>query len=235
MTQATLQIPSVTGVDHTLRIAGPGARSYAFVVDWHIRALAALAWFLVAMIAFAGDFDALLAGGNSAAFSLVVVMPSLAIYFLYHPVVEIAMHGRTPGKRIAGVRLLRLDGGVPTAMALLIRNVFRLIDSLPFIYALGLATTILTRENVRIGDMAGGTILVYDDAIDSVLTEISGEAIGRLGLERAELVRDLLARWSELDPNVRVRLGRRVLEGLGPDLEPEPGGSVHGALEALLR
>src|SRR5690606_15820326 len=38
----TLKIPSVTGIDVELRIAGPGGRSYAFVIDWHIRVLVAL-------------------------------------------------------------------------------------------------------------------------------------------------------------------------------------------------
>src|SRR5579871_2632596 len=30
--------------DLTLPIAGPGTRAYAFVIDWHIRLLIALAW-----------------------------------------------------------------------------------------------------------------------------------------------------------------------------------------------
>ena len=38
------------------------------------------------------------AGGSGA-----VALPALAIYFLYHPVVEVALRGSTPGKRLAGV------------------------------------------------------------------------------------------------------------------------------------
>ncbi len=44
--ESIVRIPSVTGVDVELKIAGPGGRSYAFVIDWHIRFLAAVAWFL---------------------------------------------------------------------------------------------------------------------------------------------------------------------------------------------
>ena len=88
----------------------------------------------------AGDFDALNNGGMGNYY--IVVLPSLALYFLYHPILEVLMKGRTPGKRIAGVRLVKRDGGVPGVGALLIRNVFRLIDSLPFAYCIGLATTI---------------------------------------------------------------------------------------------
>ena len=38
------EVSSATGVDLQLNIAGPGARSYAFVIDRHIRLLLALAW-----------------------------------------------------------------------------------------------------------------------------------------------------------------------------------------------
>ena len=37
MSDEQLRYESVTGVDLTLTIAGPGTRSYAFVIDWHIR------------------------------------------------------------------------------------------------------------------------------------------------------------------------------------------------------
>ena len=67
-----------------------------------------------------------------------VVLPALAIYFLYHPVLELAMRGRTPGKRSAGIHVVTRDGSAPSAGALLVRNVFRLIDSLPVAYGVGL-------------------------------------------------------------------------------------------------
>ena len=63
-----------------------------------------------------------------AGYVFVVVVPSIAIYFLYHLVLEVLLHGQTPGKRMAGVRLDPLaDGGAPGIGALLVRNVFRLV------------------------------------------------------------------------------------------------------------
>ena len=32
-------IPGMTGVDVSLPIAGPGSRSYAFIIDWHITSM----------------------------------------------------------------------------------------------------------------------------------------------------------------------------------------------------
>ena len=40
-----LNIDSDTGIDVSLPVAGPGARAYAFLVDWHVRVILALAWF----------------------------------------------------------------------------------------------------------------------------------------------------------------------------------------------
>jgi uncharacterized membrane protein SpoIIM required for sporulation len=60
------------------------------------------------------------------------------------------------------VRLVSRDGRRPDLGALLIRNAFRLIDSLPLFYGVGLVTALGTREQVRLGDMAAGTLLVYE-------------------------------------------------------------------------
>ena len=72
------------------------------------------------------------------------------------------MRGRTPGKRIAGVRLVTREGDIPGAGALLLRNIFRLLDSLPVCYLVGLATVVFTEHHVRVGDLAAGTLLVMD-------------------------------------------------------------------------
>ncbi len=39
-------IRGATGVDLDPPIGGPGSRSYAFLIDWHIRVIVALAWLL---------------------------------------------------------------------------------------------------------------------------------------------------------------------------------------------
>src|SRR5690349_13978885 len=51
MNDQTLVLKSVTGVDVELQIAGPGSRSFAFIIDWHIRLIFALIWFITAITA----------------------------------------------------------------------------------------------------------------------------------------------------------------------------------------
>jgi len=233
----TLKIPSVTGIDVELRIAGPGGRSYAFVIDWHIRVLVALAWMIVAGVVYFGSVSTIPSLEPSQGdFAILVMLPAAGLYLLYHPVLEVLMRGRTPGKRIAGVRIVKRDGGVPGIGPLLVRNLFRLVDSLPFFYFVGLAATMLTRQSVRIGDIAAGTLLVYDEAEAGAFDDApSSRGIARLGLERAELVRDLIARWPELRPNARSALARRLLEREEPVPEGLDDAALRERLEQLLR
>jgi uncharacterized RDD family membrane protein YckC len=206
-------IPSVTGVDLNLKIAGPGARSYAFVVDWHIRLLSALAWFVAGTLVLYGSL-AIDFRTPDTVYTFGVIVPVAAIYFLYHPIIELLMSGRTPGKRIAGVRVVRTDGAIPGIGEILIRNVFRLIDSMPMFYCVGLAVTIISKNSLRIGDLAAGTLLVYDPPAARDLDALSGAALDSIGMDRTELVRDLLARWDRLDVSVRNDLARQLLTTL---------------------
>src|SRR5690606_27076516 len=227
----TLSIPTVTGIDVVLRVAGVGGRSYAFVIDWHIRVLLALGWMFAAVLFLRPSASATSAGGTW----IVVGVPAALLYSLYHPVLEIVMRGRTPGKRIAGVRIVSRDGGTPSAAQLLVRNLFRLIDSLPFAYCVGLASAMLTRPSVRIGDIAAGTLLVYDDDRDAALDDAPMRGVARLGIERASLAAELAARWQDLRPDIRVALARRLLATLGAATGDASEPELHAKLESLLR
>ncbi|HSY07835.1 MAG TPA: stage II sporulation protein M [Steroidobacteraceae bacterium] len=157
-----LFVDSVTGVDVALRIAGPGARSFAFLLDWCFRAVVAIAWWVVAAPLYNHRLSLARPLEPDALWFALVAGPPLAIFLLYHPVLEVLMGGRTPGKRIAAVRIIAQDGATPSVGALLVRNVFRVIDSLPVVYGVGLLTAMIRDDHVRIGDLAAGTLLVYD-------------------------------------------------------------------------
>ena len=207
-----LVVDSVTGVDVALPIAGPGARSFAFIIDWHIRSILSVAWYVVAAMLHNGSLYVNAPLTPDSAWFVYVVAPPAAIYFLYHPVWEVATRGHTPGKRMAGVQIVSREGGAPGVGALLARNVFRLVDSFPVAYAVGLVTTMVTRHHVRIGDLAAGTLLVYvhDGA---PLTHYSADrpAENQLDATIAEVVTELLQRWDTLDDAARRRMAQRIL------------------------
>lgn len=233
-----LSIPSVTGADLEFRVAGTGGRSYAFIIDWHIRLVVALAWYLLATLLYGGMTSWFDAGpGLFSAYFYVSGLPALFIYLFYHLVLEILMDGRTPGKRIAGIRIVTHDGGSPALLAHFVRNAFRLVDSLPFAYVVGIATTLLTRNNVRLGDLAAGSLLVYDPVDErKVLAGMQTLYRTGIGINEAELLRDLVERWEHLDPAVRPELGRRLLARLDPgQLPPSSDPVILARLQQQLR
>lgn len=213
-----LIVDSNTGIDVSLPVAGPGARSYAFVIDWHLRLILALGWYVAGALLYNRSLSLSPPPKTEALWFGAVALPAIAIYFLYHPVVEVALRGSTPGKRIAGVRIVSRTGAAASIGALLVRNVFRLIDALPAFYGVGLVVAWLSRDNLRCGDMAAGTVLVYQRN-DQVLLPLGapGQRPGLLDAQSAELVLELLQRWSTLEPQARLGLARQLLVRQGAD------------------
>lgn len=208
--QVTLQ--SITGVDVELRIAGVGSRSYAFVIDWHIRLILAMAWWVAGTMIMFGSVRFLEANGSPGrSYFLWVWLPVVIIYLMYHPIVEILMHGSTPGKRMAGVRIVTRTGDIPGVGALLVRNVFRIIDSMPFAYLIGLATAVFTAQHVRIGDIAAGTLLILDSREHDTSFARLTPANRALDPRVADLIHELLERWTALDDHTRANLARSLL------------------------
>jgi len=156
--------PSATGVEAQVVLAGPGARAIAFVLDFLIRGCLALAWLLLAAWLILGNLDFTIPEDHETLWYLAGVIPSMAIYFLYHLVLEPLMDGRTPGKRMTGLRVLTSDGVVPGTGALLTRNVFRIVDSLPALYVVGLLFIMFGRRHARPGDLAAGTVVAVERA-----------------------------------------------------------------------
>jgi uncharacterized RDD family membrane protein YckC len=232
-----LTIGSATGIDVSLPVAGAGARAYAFLIDWCIRLLLALAWFAVAALTYNGSLSLAPPLDTDARWFGAVLAPSLAIYFLYHYLLELLMRGRTPGKRMAGVRVISRDGSTPSIAALLIRNVFRLIDSLPLFYGVGLIAVIATSEHRRIGDVAAGTLLAYEApaAAAPAAPELATPS-APYDAVAAELVAELLQRWPLLTATARRRLALQLLSRQGVPLETLTGAddaSLHTQLERL--
>ena len=159
-----IAVASATGVDARLVLAGPGARAIAFVLDWLIRSALTLAYLLIAAWAILGNLDFKVPPDAETLWYLAGAVPATAIYFMYHVVLETLLAGRTPGKRIAGVRVLTPEGMVPSTGSLITRNVFRIVDSLPALYVVGLLFVIFSRRHLRLGDLAAGTVVALDRA-----------------------------------------------------------------------
>ena len=222
----TISLQLNDGLDLNLPIAGPGARAYAFLLDFKFRTMAALLWMGIGGLIYAKLADKELGQvfeHQSEMFMAVIWIPVMVIYFLYHPVLEYFMGGRTPGKRIAGLRLVDQYGRAPSFQQIVIRNVFRLTDSLPFFYVFGLSVCFASPQRLRAGDYAAGTYLVHDalklKAIQKTLAarvQASSEP-EHLELGHWEFANSLVGRWKGLLPGERLKLAQHFFKKVAPE------------------
>ena len=75
-------------------------------------------------------------------------------------VFEIATNGQSPGKRVLGLRVIKVQGYPISFSDSAIRNIVRIVDMLPFAYGVGLLTMLLNKNWQRLGDLAAGTLVV---------------------------------------------------------------------------
>lgn len=154
----TIVTPEGLSMDVTL--AGIGSRGVAVILDSLIQGVLLLA--IILLMALFGDvFEA---PGGSTAENVVAAVAIVLIFldlFAYHAFFEAFSAGQTPGKRAAGIRVVDVGGGPIGFKAAAIRNLMRIIDSLPIFYGVGIISSIASRRNQRLGDMVAGTIVIH--------------------------------------------------------------------------
>jgi uncharacterized RDD family membrane protein YckC len=85
----------------------------------------------------------------------------LAIIVAYFILLE-AYAGATIGKRICGLRVVRAgEDGKPGLMKSFLRNIGRVIDSLPALNILGVVLIVASPEKARFGDRIANTRVVH--------------------------------------------------------------------------
>jgi uncharacterized RDD family membrane protein YckC len=141
--------------------AGPGSRFVAQVIDLLVLN-AVLAIVTGAAIAFNG-----LTGQGQLAF-LIGLLLDFAIAVGYFWALEAITSGKTLGKWAMGLRVVGDLGEPITFTAASIRNLVRIVDFLPFFYALGLIVLFINGRGKRLGDLAAGTIVIRDRAAVSL-------------------------------------------------------------------
>ena len=118
------------------------------------------------------------------------------------------------------------DGGFPIdAGAAVIRNLVRLVELIFGFYAISAISTLVSRENKRLGDFAAGTIVVRDRAgaapdLDAYLAA-PARTDGLLSESDRLLVQRFLARRATFEPAARSRLAWRIADKLRPKLPEE--------------
>ena len=95
-----------------------------------------------------------------------LILAAFVLYYGYFAVFETMWSGQTPGKRAIGIRVIAASGRPLGAVDAILRNLLRIVDQMPGMYAVGLLAIFLTSRNQRLGDLAAGTVVVHDRPIE---------------------------------------------------------------------
>ncbi|WP_157944537.1 RDD family protein [Mangrovicella endophytica] len=186
------------GVPLHLSIPTLGARIGAQIIDLIITGL------LTAALVYALVFVEVIPGEAVVALtSLVSLLAGTPLYILF----ELLMNGRTPGKRLLGIRVVSLDGTGLTTHQVVVRNLLKEVEVLVPIQVLPavfvgsplafvvLAWTIAvvvvvwrSRAHQRIGDFAANTVVVEQPSaeLQPDLAMVSETAAEEAVVETAE-------------------------------------------------
>ena len=167
------------------------------------------------------------------------------IYWGYFAIFEIVWKGQTPGKRFAGIRVIKDSGRPINGFEAIGRNLMRAVDGLPGIYGVGIVCMMLNKQSRRLGDFVAGTVVVHEKPTEEVrptwntATE-DGTASGGIGQVTAEelvLVETYLSRRFELDPDVRLRTAIQIADRIKAKtgLQPQAHQHVDDFLEEAAR
>lgn len=201
-------------------LAGIGSRFLAIFIDSLLQIVFFLAVILIAAFTVAALQDLWVSLSSLSNFmgAIVLLLVPFCLYWGYYATFEIIWRGQTPGKRVAGIRVIHQTGRPMTAVEAIGRNLMRGVDFLPTMYAIGLITMICNKENKRLGDFVAGTIVVHDKNIENVQTGWSEKEntisavpeITKLSSEELVLIETFLSRRYELEYNVRTATAQQI-------------------------
>ena len=195
----TLQpVELADGVEIHLRVAGPAARSTAYLLDWLIFAGVLLVISLTLL------FAGISVLGPQVALGIIVLIAFLLAWF-YNVYFEMTKKAATPGQRAMGLKVASVSGGPVRLPQSLIRNLLRFVDMLPFFYLFGIVCCLFTRRFQRLGDLVADTVVIYADppVRQALALKVNAEPItpgATLSREEQAALMDFLERaprWSD--------------------------------------
>ena len=208
-------------------LAGAGNRGFAAVLDFVLASLIAVTANVI--LSWAGAFSE----ASFYVFGGLTLIVTLVLIWAYFILLEWLWNGQTIGKRAYKLRVINEDGSPAQFTAVLIRNLLRLVDFLPAFYGVGVLVIVLSPKSQRLGDLAAGTYVVRAPrpqvdwfSLRTVTPLGAGRTAEtrRMPGEAQRLVREFVARESQLAPTERARIAAVIaaklrtytVEDLGP-------------------
>ncbi len=129
-------------------------RMISWVIDFVILVVAIIALYILF-----GWLSSVIGWASTAdlVFTFLVILPILLFYSFF---CEIVFNGQSIGKRTMGIRVVKLNGDVPSISDYFMRWAFRMIDIVFSSGTLAVLLVIGTEKGQRLGDILAGTTVV---------------------------------------------------------------------------
>ena len=216
MKSQSLDIRLPEGVVFSLPLAGPSTRFLAWLVD--VLCIGGLFLALQKII----GLLAILSPDVSTALTFVMFF---AVPILYGIAFEGYWRGQTPGKRLLRLRVMDAGGLRLDLRQVIVRNLLRAVDTLPYFYLVGGAACLASAKAQRLGDLAADTVVVRTEKLASPdLAQVASGKYntlrdhpvlaarlrGRVSPAEAGLALQALLRRAALEPTARVEVFARL-------------------------
>jgi len=208
----TISVRTPEGVAFSFRLASPAIRLAAMVIDLAV---------IVAAGSVVGTFVRIIAPLSEDAAGLAAIIAYFIVSEGYRIVIEWKWRGQTIGKRLLRLRVVDAQGKRLAFEQVAMRNLLRFVDALPMAYLLGGGAAFLSRRGQRLGDLAAGTLVIWEpdqpmpefetmrgDKYNSLRAQLPVVARLRHSVtpEVARVAWQALARRDELEAGARVAL-----------------------------
>lgn len=195
-TSYTVNTPE--GITLNLSPAGPAPRFLAWSIDLLIRMMINGLMFIV--LAFAGN--------TGLGIALIL---SFFLEWFYPVYYELKHDGQTPGKKSMGLYVAQEDATPICTSSSVIRNLLRVVDFLPFLYAFGLISMLLNRRFQRLGDLVAKTVVLHKSRIEKTTEMDVKESIRppmKFTLVEQQALAAFLQRGSQISPARKEELSK---------------------------
>jgi len=239
-----LKIDTPEQIALELPLAGIGSRFLAMAIDTLIQIAAYLIIFVLFLLILPEGFSVLSLPKTLG--PALAIFLGFAVYWGYFAAFESLWNGQTPGKRVAGIRVIKESGRPINTFEAIGRNLLRTVDMQPgFFYGIGLVCMMLNKQSRRLGDFVAGTVVVHEKPTEEIRptwntaaeTAPATGGLGQMTAEELVLIETYLSRRFELDSEVRLRTAIQIADRIKTKtgLEPQPHQHVDDFLEEAAR
>src|ERR1700722_3369574 len=215
-----LIIRTPEGISFTQHLAGPVTRFLAFAIDLAGITVISSVLSQILLLAAIVNSDFALAARTICYFVVTIG---------YSILLEWSWRGQTVGKRVLKIRVVDAEGFRLRPAQIVIRNLLRVVDLLPALYAVGGICCLLSPKYQRLGDFAANTVVIYtspEEIPDLELLfsgtynslrnhpHLAAQLRKSISPGEARLALEAVTRRAAFDPNSRLELYRNLAQRL---------------------